>query len=75
LGAFDEQMDLGEDADLTWRALSMGSGVYYEPDAGIRLTHRWANNLSMLILAGAYGLPGWRVARFPETANASPVAG
>jgi hypothetical protein len=55
--------------------LSVGSDVYYEPDAGVRLTHRWDNNLHVPILAGAYGLPGWRVARLPETANAAPVAG
>ena len=40
LGGFDEEMLLGEDADLVWRAAYAGSGVRYEPAAKIVHRHR-----------------------------------
>ena len=40
LGGFDEEMALGEDADLVWRAGRAGSRVCYEPAAKIVHNHR-----------------------------------
>ena len=40
LGGFDEEMALGEDADLVWRTARAGHGVRYEPAAKIVHRHR-----------------------------------
>jgi mycofactocin system glycosyltransferase len=54
LGGFDEEMALGEDADLVWRALRAGCGVRYEPEAGIVHRHR-TRLLSLLRRRADYG--------------------
>ncbi|HSL00414.1 MAG TPA: mycofactocin biosynthesis glycosyltransferase MftF [Rubrobacteraceae bacterium] len=47
LGGFDQEMTLGEDADLVWRALRAGRGVRYEPSAEI--VHRHRTRLAALL--------------------------
>ena len=54
LGGFDEGMELGEDADLVWRAVRAGLGVRYEPSA--RVVHRHRTRLAALLARRAdYG--------------------
>jgi mycofactocin system glycosyltransferase len=54
LDGFDEEMVLGEDADLVWRASRAGCGVRYEPEAKIVHHHR-TRLLALLRRRADYG--------------------
>lgn len=47
LGGFEEEMELGEDADLVWRAVRAGMGIRYEPSA--RVVHRHRTRLGAFL--------------------------